>query len=452
MLALNPDYMVPTHGPVISSNEEIQSILTNYCDAMQNVYNSTLALISQGLSAEDAAVQVHLPEPLASDPYLQQFIADIPSAVEGIYHQDVGWFNGEPPELASSLTTARRAEIMLELGSGIEHMLQTAMSAELIADDLQSAEKALLMAWATYQTAPDNILANTIYIQALKKNAYMQRSNQIRNYYLSVAKDVERSMPADTTPPEIVITAPVNGAYYKSSAVPAAAYTATDNYDPNPAVQVTGWSNTEGVQTMTVTATDAAGNVGSATVTYTVDNTPPVVTITAPANGAYYKSSALPAGAYTVTETNPYTVTESGYSNTEGPHTYIVTATDAAGNTGSASVTYTVDNTPPTITGMSANPSVLWPPNHKMVDVTVNYNTTDNCGQPACQISSVTCNELISSSNYTIVDGHHVKLSADRLGSGNGRIYTISITCADAPGNLSSQAVKVTVPHDQGKK
>ena len=145
-------------------------------------------MISQGLSAEDAAVLVQLPEPLASDPYLQQFIADIPSAVEGIYHQDVWWFNGEPPELASSLTTARRTEIMLELGDEIEHMLDAARNAELIADDLESAEKALLMAWATYQTAPDNILANRIYIQALRKNAYMQRSNQIRNYYLSVAR------------------------------------------------------------------------------------------------------------------------------------------------------------------------------------------------------------------------------------------------------------------------
>ncbi len=539
MMVLNPDYMVPTHGPVISSNGEIQSILTNYRDAMQDVYDSTLDLISQGLPAEDVAVLVQLPESLASDPYLQQFIADIPSAVEGIYHQDVGWFNGEPPELASSLTTARRAEIMLELGSGIEHMLQTAMSAELIADDLQSAEKALLMAWATYQTAPDNILANTIYIQALKKNAYMQRSNQIRNYYLSVAKDVERSMPADTTPPEIVITAPVNGAYYKSSAVPAAVYTATDNYDPNPAVQVTGWSNTEGVQTMTVTATDAAGNVGSASVTYTVDNTPP--TITCPANivvptdpgkcsaAVNYPSvmatdncsgvtvatnppsgSVFQKGTTTVTATatdasgntttcsftvtvedkekpvlnlpadivNPtdpgqcsavvnYTVTAtdncpgvtavsnppSGSAFPKGTTTVIATATDTSGNTATRSFTVTVvDNQPPAITGASANPSVLWPPNHKMVDVTVNYSPTDSCGQPACQISSVICNEPISSSDYTIVDGHHVKLSADRLGSGNGRIYTITITCADASGNSSSQAVKVTVPHDQGKK
>jgi len=86
-----------------------------------------------------------------------------------------------------------------------------------------------------------------------------------------------------------------------------------------------------------------------------------------------------------------------------------------------------------------------------MVDATINCNATDNCSQPACQIGFVTCNEPISNSDYAILDAHRVNLTADRLGSGTGRIYTIVITCTDTSGNSSSQAVTVTVPHDQGK-
>jgi len=111
-----------------------------------------------------------------------------------------------------------------------------------------------------------------------------------------------------------------------------------------------------------------------------------------------------------------------------------------------------VDQMPPTITAASVNPSMLWPPNHKMVNVTINYNATDNCDPPVCKISSVTSNEQIDNSDYLIVDAHHVQLSADRSGNGNGRIYSITIACTDASGNSSSQIVTVYVPHDQGKK
>lgn len=107
---------------------------------------------------------------------------------------------------------------------------------------------------------------------------------------------------------------------------------------------------------------------------------------------------------------------------------------------------------PPVITAVSANPAVLWPPNNKMVDVSVNYSATDGWDQPVCQISSVTGNEQLSSSDYALVDAHHIKLRAARLGGGNGRIYTITIGCTDTSGKSSEQAVNVSVPHDQGKK
>jgi hypothetical protein len=129
-----------------------------------------------------------------------------------------------------------------------------------------------------------------------------------------------------------------------------------------------------------------------------------------------------------------------------------LTVTDSKGAKSYCTGTVTVnDTTPPMITSASANPSLLWPANHKMVDVTVNYSATDNCGQKACSISSVTSNEPISSSDYSIVDAHHVQLRAERLGGGNGRAYIIGITCMDASGNPSSKPVTVSVPHDQGK-
>ncbi len=117
------------------------------------------------------------------------------------------------------------------------------------------------------------------------------------------------------------------------------------------------------------------------------------------------------------------------------------------------------DETPPTITGVSANPSVLWPPNHRLVDVIVDYNVTDNCPSPPDCTLSVTSNEPVlghgsghTSPDWIVVDDHHVLLRAERQGNGNGRIYTTTITCTDSGGNSSTEEVEVTVPHDRGRR
>lgn len=47
-----------------------------------------------------------------------------------------------------------------------------------------------------------------------------------------------------------------------------------------------------------------------------------------------------------------------------------------------------------------------------------------------------------------VVDAHHVRLRAARVGSGAGRVYSIGIGCTDRSGNHSSAPVIVTVPHD----
>jgi uncharacterized repeat protein (TIGR01451 family) len=129
-------------------------------------------------------------------------------------------------------------------------------------------------------------------------------------------------------------------------------------------------------------------------------------------------------------------------------------------NNDSSTATATASNPPPTITNATADPSVLWPPNHRMVNVTVSYDVTDNCPVPfgSCTLS-VTSNEPVlghgsghTSPDWIVVDDHDVLLRAEREGGGSGRIYTITITCTDSGGNSSNEQVEVTVPHDQGRR
>lgn len=121
----------------------------------------------------------------------------------------------------------------------------------------------------------------------------------------------------------------------------------------------------------------------------------------------------------------------------------------------SADVTVRASNPPPVITGASANPATLWPPNHKMVSVTVNYKVTDNCG-PVVTKLSVTSNEPVNgtgdgntTTDWMIFNDHSISLRAERSGRDIERVYTITITATDSAGNSSIKQVFVTVPHDQ---
>ena len=132
------------------------------------------------------------------------------------------------------------------------------------------------------------------------------------------------------------------------------------------------------------------------------------------------------------------------------------TADSELGNNFDGAVTRVV-NPPPKITGVFVDKPVLWPPNHKLVDVTIHYNVTDHCDSGSALRSqlSVKSNEPVDpvKPDWVIVDAHHVKLRAEGSGKGNGRAYTITITCQDSAQQTSSRAVTVIVPNkSQGKE
>lgn len=170
----------------------------------------------------------------------------------------------------------------------------------------------------------------------------------------------------DTTAP--VVSVPANISETTSSpsgkAVSFSA-SATDDVDgaltPSCA-PASGALFTVGTTTVTCTATDAAGNTGTGSFTVTVvlvDTTPPVVTVPADISQTTTVSEGL-AVNFVATATDDVTASvavlcapQSGSVFPVGTTTVTCTASDASGNTGSASFTVTitlVDTTPPVVT------------------------------------------------------------------------------------------------------
>jgi hypothetical protein len=104
----------------------------------------------------------------------------------------------------------------------------------------------------------------------------------------------------------------------------------------------------------------------------------------------------------------------------------------------------------PVISGLSASPNSLWPPNNKFVNVTVTYTTSSTTNCPVNSLLAVASNETDSQPEWIVVDAHHVQLVAARDGNGSGRIYTITITATNADGQSITSHVEVVVPHDRG--
>lgn len=144
-----------------------------------------------------------------------------------------------------------------------------------------------------------------------------------------------------------------------------------------------------------------------------------------------------------------------------GIHSITLTVEDGHGGVSSDSLVVTVvDTTPPTITRLTATPGVLWPPNHKMVSVTVHVAAEDRCSPSvSCNITKVTSNEPIHglgdgdrAPDWVVTGPLTVDLRAERSGRGRGRVYTITVQCDDPSGNQVAKTVTVRVPHDHKSK
>jgi hypothetical protein len=129
-------------------------------------------------------------------------------------------------------------------------------------------------------------------------------------------------------------------------------------------------------------------------------------------------------------------------------------AVDALGLTSSCMANVNVfDATPPAVSDATASPALLWPPNKKMVAVSVGLSATDTCSgdvSSACRIVAISADDSATSADWRITGPRSAELRADRTGKGNGRTYTLTMQCADQSGNVASRLATVLVPHDRG--
>jgi len=239
-----------------------------------------------------------------------------------------------------------------------------------------------------------------------------------------------------------------------------------------------------GITSVTLTVDDGFGNVDSDDVVILVqDSTPPVVDA---GGDMTVEQAALIGTEVIVTGSSAdicdaevdYEWSEDGvvlgnsptltHTFNLGTHVLTLKAIDDSGNAATDTVTITVvDTTPPDFT-FSVSPTTLWPPNHKYVLITPFWTASDICDASIdVTLKSIVNNEEDDTNTYdsvhdgTVGDGHtnndikieddgSIYLRAERsgIGTGSGRVYTITYQATDDSGNVVESSATVTVPHD----
>jgi hypothetical protein len=114
-----------------------------------------------------------------------------------------------------------------------------------------------------------------------------------------------------------------------------------------------------------------------------------------------------------------------------------------------------VDTTPPEFE-LSVTPTLLWPPNHKMEEITPSWTVSDECdASPDVSLVGVVASEdddIIGSGNtiddIEIGDDGSIQVRSERSGPNSGRLYTITYQAVDDSGNTTVRSATVSIPHD----
>ena len=247
----------------------------------------------------------------------------------------------------------------------------------------------------------------------------------------------------DVSAPAIEIAAPVDGGVYVRGEDVVADYVCTEEEGGSGLAGCEGTvadgaavdTSTLGEHSFTVEASDAAGNESSMTVHYTVvDETAPAISLVTPSEGAVYGVGEQVLAAYSCTDepggsglvscTGSVAGGAPVDTGSVGAKSFTVSATDAAGNSSSQTVSYSVaDRTGPSIELASPVDGAVYSPGQAVL---AGYSCADQPGGSG-----------VASCVGTVADGARIDTS---IGT-----HSFSVTAVDGAGNTTVKSVTYSV-------
>ena len=186
LLSFKPEVLAPGHTKAIFGFQNITTVLGDYRDAIRHVVNETRNGMDAGLTIDDLAHSVKLPENLANKPHLREYYGRVDFAVRAYFVGTMGWFDGNPTSL-SSLSPRDEAERFIKLAGGPDKVQNEVNKARSKGD----YQWALQLIDRLICSTEDTNDLNKLKAKILRQHAVSQINCPTRHYYIQCANELE---------------------------------------------------------------------------------------------------------------------------------------------------------------------------------------------------------------------------------------------------------------------
>jgi alkyl sulfatase BDS1-like metallo-beta-lactamase superfamily hydrolase len=178
-------YFGSHHWPVWGS-DEIVDFLAGQRDLYRYIHDQTLRMANQGMTPQEIAEAMVLPESLTQRFDLRGYYGSIKHNVKAVYSFYFGWYDGNPAHI-DPLPRSAAASRYVEIAGGQAEMLARGQESYDAGEYRWAAELLNHLVFAN----EDNDAARTLLAETYRQLAYQSESTQWRNSYLIAAVELE---------------------------------------------------------------------------------------------------------------------------------------------------------------------------------------------------------------------------------------------------------------------
>lgn len=177
------EILFTSHGWPRFGREAVNDFIANHRDAYKYLHDQTVRMMNMGLTGEEIADRIALPESLAAKWYNRGYYGTMQHNSRAIYQRYMGWYDGNPASL-NELPKERTAARYIALMGGAKKVRKAAQRA-MAAGDYRWAAELLDQAVFAGDGAAKPMLA-----ESHRQMAYQAESAIWRNMYLTAAHEL----------------------------------------------------------------------------------------------------------------------------------------------------------------------------------------------------------------------------------------------------------------------